>query len=71
VSLAHEKNTIKWAATFAAPILAWTAILNVTRACETAIDLANHIIKKEKLGIPASSAESFSLLARNALFALI
>jgi uncharacterized protein YutE (UPF0331/DUF86 family) len=40
------------------------AILNVTRACEMSIDLANHIIKKEKLGIPTSSAESFYLLAR-------
>ncbi len=40
------------------------AILNITRACEQAIDLANHVIKQNKLGIPASSAESFELLAR-------
>jgi uncharacterized protein YutE (UPF0331/DUF86 family) len=40
------------------------AVLNVTRACEMTIDLANHIIKKGKLGIPTSSAESFYLLAR-------
>jgi len=40
------------------------AILNITRACEQAIDLANHVIKSYKLGIPASSAESFELLAR-------
>ncbi len=40
------------------------AILNVTRACEQAIDLANHTIKAAKLGIPMESAESFSLLAR-------
>jgi uncharacterized protein YutE (UPF0331/DUF86 family) len=40
------------------------AILNVTRACEQAIDLANHVIKTHKLGIPTSSAESFELLAR-------
>ncbi len=40
------------------------AILNITRACEQAIDLANYVIKQEKLGVPNSSAESFSLLAR-------
>ena len=40
------------------------AILNVTRGCEQAIDLANHIIKQEKLGIPLSSSETFELLAR-------
>jgi uncharacterized protein YutE (UPF0331/DUF86 family) len=40
------------------------AILNITRSCEQAIDLANHVIKRYKLGIPSSSAESFELLAR-------
>jgi uncharacterized protein YutE (UPF0331/DUF86 family) len=38
------------------------AILNVVRACEQAIDLANYVIKKHKLGIPTSSTESFDLL---------
>lgn len=40
------------------------AILNVLRACESAIDLANMIIRARKLGIPAESAESFDLVAR-------
>ena len=40
------------------------AILNITRACEQAIDLANHVIRAEKIGIPTDSAESFELLAR-------
>ncbi|MBI4753591.1 DUF86 domain-containing protein [Candidatus Desantisbacteria bacterium] len=40
------------------------AILNITRACELAIDLANYAIRIRKIGIPTSSAESFSLLAR-------
>ncbi len=40
------------------------AILNITRACEQAIDLANYMIKKHQFGIPTSSAESFELLAR-------
>ena len=38
------------------------ALLNVVRACDTAIDLANHVIRVRKLGIPVSSAESFELL---------
>jgi uncharacterized protein YutE (UPF0331/DUF86 family) len=40
------------------------AILNITRACEQAIDLANHLIRAEKLGIPTDSAESFELLVK-------
>lgn len=40
------------------------ALLNVLRACEQAIDLANHAIKSHKLGIPTSTAESFDLLQR-------
>jgi uncharacterized protein YutE (UPF0331/DUF86 family) len=40
------------------------AILNVIRACEQAIDLANHLIKSHKMGIPTSSAESFDLLEK-------
>jgi uncharacterized protein YutE (UPF0331/DUF86 family) len=38
------------------------ALLNVLRACETAIDLANHVVRASKLGIPVSSADSFKLL---------
>ena len=38
------------------------AVLNVLRACEQTIDLANHVIKLQKLGIPTSSGESFELL---------
>lgn len=38
------------------------AVLNVLRACEQAIDLANHVIMRNKLGIPTSSGESFDLL---------
>ncbi|RJP32310.1 MAG: DUF86 domain-containing protein [Candidatus Omnitrophota bacterium] len=40
------------------------AVLNVLRACELAIDLANHIIKSEKLGIPNTSVDSFELLRK-------
>jgi len=38
------------------------AMLNVVRACETAIDLANHVIRVRKLGVPVSSADTFELL---------
>tara|TARA_B100000614_G_scaffold161677_1_gene143987 strand:- start:1009 stop:1440 length:432 start_codon:yes stop_codon:yes gene_type:complete len=39
------------------------AILNVTRACEQAIDLANHLVRIRHYGVPTSSADSFRLLA--------
>ena len=35
------------------------------RACEQCIALANHTIKKRKLGLPKESRESFRLLARS------
>jgi len=38
------------------------ALLNVLRACETAIDLANYVVRTYKLGVPVSSADSFKLL---------
>ncbi|MCL1948354.1 MAG: DUF86 domain-containing protein [Turicibacter sp.] len=38
-------------------------ILNLQRACQAAIDLANHICAKKKLGLPQNSGDSFALLA--------
>lgn len=43
------------------------AILNVTRACEAAIDLANMAIRKHRLGVPGDARESFALLERGGL----
>jgi uncharacterized protein YutE (UPF0331/DUF86 family) len=40
------------------------AVLNVIRACDTAIDLANMLIRRRRLGIPGESRESFAMLAR-------
>ena len=40
------------------------AILNVIRACDAAIDLANMLIRRRRLGIPGESRESFAILAR-------
>ncbi len=38
--------------------------VNLYRAVEQVIDLANHAIKKRKLGLPKESRESFDILAR-------
>lgn len=37
-------------------------ILNIQRGCESAIDLAMHLVSREKLGIPQSSREAFEIL---------
>jgi uncharacterized protein YutE (UPF0331/DUF86 family) len=37
--------------------------INLQRAAEQAIDLANHAIRKCKLGLPKDSRDSFSILA--------
>lgn len=37
---------------------------NLQRAAEQAIDLANHVIRKGKLGLPKESRESFEILAK-------
>ncbi len=38
--------------------------LNLQRACELSLDIANHLIKIKKLGLPQSSRDSFALLQR-------
>lgn len=40
------------------------AILNILRACELSIDLANMAIRSHQLGIPTDSRESFTILQR-------
>ncbi len=37
-------------------------VVNLQRACEQCIDMANHVIRLKKLGLPSESAESFTLL---------
>ena len=39
------------------------AILNIQRACEAALDLGHHLIRREKLGVPQSARHVFELLA--------
>lgn len=43
------------------------SVLNIVRACETAIDLANMVVRKRQLGIPSQSREAFHLLERDGL----
>ncbi|MEK7733648.1 MAG: DUF86 domain-containing protein [Planctomycetota bacterium] len=38
--------------------------INIQRASELCIDLANHVVKRKRLGIPKESKESFALLAQ-------
>ena len=45
-------------------------ILNLQRCCEAAIDLAMHLYRSQKLGIPQSSREAFDLLVQNGLLSV-
>lgn len=44
--------------------------MNLQRSCELAIDIANHLIKTKKLGLPQDSRESFTLLQRAGLISV-
>lgn len=39
------------------------AILNIQRACEAALDMGQHLIRRERLGVPQSARDVFTLLA--------
>jgi uncharacterized protein YutE (UPF0331/DUF86 family) len=39
------------------------AILNIQRACEAALDMGQHLIRRERLGVPQSSRDVMTLLA--------
>jgi len=41
--------------------------LNIERACQAAIDMAMHLLAKQHLGVPQSSAEAFDLLKKAGL----
>ena len=40
------------------------AVLNVQRACEAALDIGQHLIRREHLGVPQGARDVFDLLAR-------
>jgi len=39
------------------------AILNIQRACEAALDMGQHLIRRERMGLPQSARDVFTLLA--------
>ncbi|MDE1998214.1 MAG: DUF86 domain-containing protein [Burkholderiales bacterium] len=43
------------------------AVLNIQRACEAALDLAHHLIRRRRLGIPQSARDAFDMLATGGL----
>lgn len=40
------------------------AIFNIQHACEAALDMGQHLIRREKLGVPQSARDVFALLAQ-------
>ena len=40
------------------------AILNIQRACEATLDMGQHLIRRERLGVPQSARDVFALLAQ-------
>ncbi len=40
------------------------AILNIQRACEAALDMGQHLIRRERLGVPQSARDAFTLLSQ-------
>ena len=40
------------------------AILNIQRACEAALAIGQHLIRREQLGVPQSARDVFELLAK-------
>jgi len=40
------------------------AILNIQRACEAALDMGQHLIRRERLGVPQSARDVFALPAQ-------
>lgn len=40
------------------------AVLNIQRACEACLDMGQHLIRRDRLGLPQSARDVFSLLAQ-------
>lgn len=40
------------------------AILNIQRACEAALDMGQHVIRRERLGVPQGARDVFALMAK-------
>jgi uncharacterized protein YutE (UPF0331/DUF86 family) len=57
----YQKNSFTFATDFTRQD---AAILNIQRACEAALDMGQHLIRREKLGVPQSARDVFELLSR-------
>ena len=40
------------------------AVMNIQRACEAALDMGNHIIRRGRLGLPQSARDVFEILSQ-------
>lgn len=40
------------------------AVLNIQRACEAAIDMGQHVVRRDRLGVPQGTREIFGLLVQ-------
>lgn len=40
------------------------AVLNIQRVCEACLDMGQHLIRRDRLGLPQSARDVFSLLAQ-------
>lgn len=43
------------------------AILNIQRACEAALDMGHYLIRRDRLGVPQSARDVFTLMAQHNL----
>jgi uncharacterized protein YutE (UPF0331/DUF86 family) len=59
----YDKDPVSFATDFTRQD---AAILNIQRACEAALDMGQHLIRREKLGVPQSARDVFTLLAQGA-----
>ena len=39
-------------------------MMNIQRACEAALDMGHHIIRRDRLGVPQSARDVFEILAQ-------
>ena len=62
-----EKRDIQFEVDF---LLQDAIAMNLQRACELAIDLANYTVRKEKIGLPKHSREGFEILAQQKIISL-
>ncbi|SDL95445.1 Uncharacterized conserved protein YutE, UPF0331/DUF86 family [Oryzisolibacter propanilivorax] len=40
------------------------AILNIQRACEAALDMGQHLVRRDRMGVPQGARDVFALLER-------